>query len=82
MSFFVSSGDFLEMFPENTPRKLFLNIEESKIQDVENVLAPYVENGVPVETENTIQEHYMNETKSAHTFAEPCVYHASDNRNG
>lgn len=65
MSFFVSAGDFLEMFPENTPRKLFLNIEESKIQDVENVLAPYVENGVPVETENTIQEHYMNETKSA-----------------
>ncbi|MDT4377043.1 FtsX-like permease family protein [Blautia coccoides] len=65
MSFFVSAGDFLEMFPENTPRKLFLNIEESKIQDVENVLTPYVENGVPVETENTIQEHYMNETKSA-----------------
>lgn len=58
MSFFVSAGDFLEMFPENTPRKLFLNIEESKIQDVE--------------TENTIQEHYMNETKSA-TFLQNLV---------
>ena len=65
MSLFVSSGAFLEMFPENTPRKLFLNIEESKMQEVDTVLAPYAENGVPVETENTIREHYMNETKSA-----------------
>lgn len=65
MTFFISSGNFLEMFPEDTPRKLFLNIEENKVQEIENALKPYVESGVPVETKNTIREHYMNETKSA-----------------
>lgn len=65
MTFFISSGNFLEIFPQNTPRKLFLNIEENKVQKIENVLKPYVESGVPIETENTIREHYLNETKSA-----------------
>ena len=65
MGFFVSARNFLEMFPENTPRKLFLNMEQDKIQEVETMLSSYTENGVPVETENTIRKHYMNETKSA-----------------
>uniref|UniRef100_UPI004056022F FtsX-like permease family protein n=1 Tax=Agathobacter sp. TaxID=2021311 RepID=UPI004056022F len=65
MAFFISSGRFLEIFPTNTPRKLFLNIQENKIQEVEKVLKPYIESGIPIETETTIQEHYMNETKSA-----------------
>ena len=65
MSFFVFSGEFLKLFPENTPRKLFLNIEKSKIKEIEKVLIPYIENGVPVETENTIRKHYINEMKSA-----------------
>lgn len=65
MTFFIPSDSFLEMFPENTPRKLFLNIGENKENEVESVLEPYIENGMSIETEKTIKQHYENEAKSA-----------------
>lgn len=65
LTFYVPSSSFLEMYPENTPRKWFLNVEKGKENEIENILKPYMEKGVPIETEKTIEQNYNNATKSA-----------------
>lgn len=65
LTFYVPSSSFLEMYPENTPRKWFLNVEKGKENEMENILKPYMEKGVPIETEKTIEQNYNNATKSA-----------------
>ena len=65
LTFYVPSSSFLEMYPENTPRKWFLNVEKGKENEMENILKPYMEKGVPIETEKTIEQTYNNATKSA-----------------
>lgn len=65
LTFYVPSSSFLEMYPENTPRKWFLNVEKGKENEIENILKPYMEKGVPIETEKTIEKNYNNATKSA-----------------
>ena len=65
LTFYVPSSSFLEMYPENTPRKRFLNVEKGKENEMENILKPYMEKGVPIETEKTIEQNYNNATKSA-----------------
>lgn len=65
LTFYVPSSSFLEIYPENTPRKWFLNVEKGKENEMENILKPYMEKGVPIETEKTIEQNYNNATKSA-----------------
>lgn len=65
LTFYVPSSSFLEMYSENTPRKWFLNVEKGKENEMENILKPYMEKGVPIETEKTIEQNYNNATKSA-----------------
>lgn len=65
LTFYVPSSSFWEMYPENTPRKWFLNVEKGKENEMENILKPYMEKGVPIETEKTIEQNYNNATKSA-----------------
>ena len=65
LTFYVPSSSFLQMYPENTPRKWFLNVEKGKENEMENILKPYMEKGVPIETEKTIEQNYNNATKSA-----------------
>ena len=65
LTFYVPSSSFLEMYTENTPRKWFLNVEKGKENEIENILKPYMEKGVPIETEKTIEQNYNNATKSA-----------------
>lgn len=65
LTFYVPSSSFFEMYPENTPRKWFLNVEKGKENEMENILKPYMEKGVPIETEKTIEQNYNNATKSA-----------------
>lgn len=65
LTFYVPSSSFLGMYPENTPRKWFLNVEKGKENEMENILKPYMEKGVPIETEKTIEQNYNNATKSA-----------------
>ncbi len=65
LSFFIPTSCFQELFPENTPRKLFINVDTDKRRSVEGVIDEYVEKeGLPVKTEKEVAEFYKNETSS------------------
>lgn len=68
MHFILPTDTFRAQWPNNTLRRLFVNVEDSHENDLQEWLNTYIEeedNSLPVTSRNTIAEQYKRETRSS-----------------
>ncbi len=68
IEFVIPSDTFKEQYPENTLRKLFLNVRDSQVNSVQEMLDEYassVDQSLPVTSRKTMTEQYEAETRSS-----------------
>ena len=67
MHFILPSQVFRTLWPENTLRRLFFNVDDGHVQEMEELLDDYmnhVDNSLPVTSRRTMAEQYEAETRS------------------
>lgn len=68
MHFILPTDTFRAQWPNNTLRRLFVNVEDSHENDLQEWLNTYIEeedNSLPVTSRSTIAEQYKRETRSS-----------------
>lgn len=68
MEFVIPSDTFQEQWPDNTLRKFFLNVKDSQVDQVQEMLDAYTESvdtSLPVTSRKSMAEQYEAETRSA-----------------
>lgn len=68
LSFILPSETFQSLWPENTLRKLFFNIEDTHVTDAQDMLDEYTkhtDSSLPVTSRQTIEKQYKAETRAS-----------------
>lgn len=68
LNFILPSAVFQENWPDNTMRKLFINVREDAVSQMQEMLDEYSESedpGLPVTSRQSMSEQYAAETRSA-----------------
>lgn len=68
MDYVIPSEHFQELWPENTLRKLFINVNDEGIDAAQEMLDDYTKNvdtSLPVESRKTMEEQYKTETRAS-----------------
>lgn len=68
LHFILPTDTFRAMWPDNTLRRLFLNVDDAHMEKMQEWLDAYVENedsSLPVTSRKTMEEQYEKETRSS-----------------
>lgn len=68
MHFILSSETFLAQWPENTLRRLFVNVEDTHVDEMQEWLNTYIQekdSSLPVTSRSSMAEQYERETRSS-----------------
>lgn len=67
MELIISADEFVQIWPDNTLRSLYLNVTDDRIEAAAAMLAEYqqnVDSSMPIKSRKTMVEQYENETRS------------------
>jgi len=68
LSFYLPKDSFCEMFPDNTIRKMFFNVEDSSQEQAETMLTSYRDNtdkSLTFTSKSTLALHYREQTRAS-----------------
>ncbi|EOS24311.1 hypothetical protein C806_02353 [Lachnospiraceae bacterium 3-1] len=70
LQFFMPNSEFNELYPDNTVRRAFFNVDSSQKEYIQDYLEEYVErNNIPMISEKSIAQEYKKETSASMMIA-------------
>ena len=68
LQYVIPSGTFRELYPDNTLRKLYANVEDGQVDAMQEMLDTYtasVDRTLPVTSRQSMAQQYQEETRSS-----------------
>lgn len=66
LQFFMPNSEFCELYPNNTARRVFLNVDNDKKENIQAYLEEYTDrNNIPMISEKSVEMEYRKETSAS-----------------
>ncbi|HBI61287.1 MAG TPA: ABC transporter permease [Lachnospiraceae bacterium] len=66
LQFFMPSSEFCELYPDNTVRRVFLNVDSDEKENIQAYLEGYTDrNNIPMISEKSVEMEYRKETSAS-----------------
>jgi len=66
LQFFMPNSEFYELYPDNTARRIFLNVDKDEKENIQAYLEEYTDrNNIPMISEKSVEMEYRKETSAS-----------------